>query len=377
MSILGFVVGDSISAGTWPPLLNTTVNDFAGGGNKLIVHIEPTYQSKVDNAINTTVYTVIQGGVNDAVAGETLADIKTALTSIVTSATTGGLTTLVMGMTPWKNNVNWTSALQTLTDDYNTWLAAQASIQGFTYLDIYTALEDPGTDELLAANDSGDGLHPNATGDAIVAGVANPIIDSLFTGINMADAKISALPAVTTAATTDEFAVNQGGTSKKMTRAQMHSLETGEQITLPLGGSAGAPTVAFGDGNTGFWEVIDNSLSLAIAGVQQFTWNGTAFMGPSAGNFYIPHSLTLANGTTIPTYSWQSDTDTGISHHIADNVSVICGAIEALRVEDSADLAATETSLWLYDLDNGALQQVSVGADDSGGVGFKVLRIAN
>jgi hypothetical protein len=37
----------------------------------------------------------------------------------------------------------------------------------------------------------------------------------------MADTKISALTAVTTPATTDEFAVNQGGTSKKMTLAQI------------------------------------------------------------------------------------------------------------------------------------------------------------
>ena len=37
----------------------------------------------------------------------------------------------------------------------------------------------------------------------------------------MADAKISALPAVTTPATTDEFPVNQGGTTKKETLAQI------------------------------------------------------------------------------------------------------------------------------------------------------------
>lgn len=37
----------------------------------------------------------------------------------------------------------------------------------------------------------------------------------------MADTKISALGAVATVATTDEYAVNQGGTSKKVTLAQM------------------------------------------------------------------------------------------------------------------------------------------------------------
>lgn len=37
----------------------------------------------------------------------------------------------------------------------------------------------------------------------------------------MADTKISDLTAVTTPATTDEFAVNQGGVSKKVTGAQV------------------------------------------------------------------------------------------------------------------------------------------------------------
>ena len=42
----------------------------------------------------------------------------------------------------------------------------------------------------------------------------------------MPDTKISALPAVTTPALTDEFAVNQGGVSKKATLAQVHTLPT-------------------------------------------------------------------------------------------------------------------------------------------------------
>src|SRR5215212_3180399 len=41
----------------------------------------------------------------------------------------------------------------------------------------------------------------------------------------MADTKISALPAVTVPDLTDEFAVNQGGTSKKVTRAQILDME--------------------------------------------------------------------------------------------------------------------------------------------------------
>src|SRR5690348_5522986 len=46
----------------------------------------------------------------------------------------------------------------------------------------------------------------------------------------MADQKISALAAVTTPAGTDEFAVNQGGTSKKETLAQIRGCSSAPSI---------------------------------------------------------------------------------------------------------------------------------------------------
>lgn len=51
----------------------------------------------------------------------------------------------------------------------------------------------------------------------------------------MADVKISALPAVSTPASTDQFAVNQGGTTKRQTRAQIHTLESGETLNATAG----------------------------------------------------------------------------------------------------------------------------------------------
>lgn len=76
----------------------------------------------------------------------------------------------------------------------------------------------------------------------------------------MADTKISSLTAVTTAATTDQFAVNQGGASKRMTLAQILAgsavpgpvpvggiiLWSGTVATIPTGwalcdGSANSP----------------------------------------------------------------------------------------------------------------------------------------
>jgi len=46
-------------------------------------------------------------------------------------------------------------------------------------------------------------------------------------------------------------------------------------------------------------------------------------------------------------------------------------------LETDSSAVASETRLLLYDVDTGALVRVSVGANDSGGTGFKVLRIPN
>lgn len=59
----------------------------------------------------------------------------------------------------------------------------------------------------------------------------------------MADTKISALPAVTAPALTDEFAVNQSGTSKKMTLAQVASV-VAASVQYTAAGAAQGATIA-------------------------------------------------------------------------------------------------------------------------------------
>lgn len=60
----------------------------------------------------------------------------------------------------------------------------------------------------------------------------------------MADTKISALTAVTTPAGTDEFAVNQGGTSKKLTLAQVKAFASPDTYTTLTSTQAFTSTTA-------------------------------------------------------------------------------------------------------------------------------------
>lgn len=191
----------------------------------------------------------------------------------------------------------------------------------------------------------------------------------------MADQKISELTAVTTPAPADEFAVNQGGTSKKMTRAQVHALEVGENLVLPLEDAPTDPPLKFGDGDSGFYEAADDDIRLALAAALVWAWTATLFSAAdAAGPGIANEAASSSNPTVLPN---KADLDSGLGWAAADNPCIVAGGQEAVRAEDPADLAATETSLWLFDFDNAAIQQVTVGAADSGGAGFKVLRIPN
>jgi len=205
----------------------------------------------------------------------------------------------------------------------------------------------------------------------------------------VADVKISALPAVVTPAAADEFVVNQGGTSRKETRAQVHTLEAAESITgadaagvailgeaatatnptlcpnkadldtgagwvaadqlsliaggvevvrliedttvqmiLPLQNDASVPSLAFGDGDTGIYQPGDNALGYAFAGNNRWNMNSSAFWS-------VPGPSLAANTTPSATVSTihpnVNDLDTGIGWVGTDVGALIAGGINVMQ----------------------------------------------
>ncbi len=112
----------------------------------------------------------------------------------------------------------------------------------------------------------------------------------------------------------------------------------GVRITLPLENDAATPTIAFGDGNTGFYEVSDNTMAVSVAGSRRaaFTSNGF-FMSTGTVGAGIAVALgarTIPN--VLPSFS---DNDTGIGSNYLepDEFSLIAGGVEAMRVVETAD----------------------------------------
>ncbi len=107
---------------------------------------------------------------------------------------------------------------------------------------------------------------------------------------------------------------------------------SGARLTLPKEDDAATPTLAFGDGDTGFYQASDNEIRIALGGVLQFGIKGSKIQGASASAFgLINENASATNPTMLPD---TTDEDTGIGQAAADQLSLIAGAIEGIRITE-------------------------------------------
>jgi len=129
----------------------------------------------------------------------------------------------------------------------------------------------------------------------------------------------------------------------------------------------------FKGGNHYLMEYADNYIGFYnSSGIQMIFHNNSIYRGTSTGTKIIFQG----SSSTTPSYTWRDYTNTGLglsttTHHPC----LIDGGTEALEVD--SDSTAGNTRLLVYDVDTGSLQRVSVGANDSGGSGYRLLRIPN
>lgn len=92
------------------------------------------------------------------------------------------------------------------------------------------------------------------------------------------------------------------------------------------------------------------------------------------------NSIIIGNNFT---FNWNSSTipKAAIKQPAAGRLQLCTGTLGISNGEPTLEMdnssTAGDTKMLLWDVDSAALVRVSVGADDSGGAGFKVLRIPN
>ena len=125
---------------------------------------------------------------------------------------------------------------------------------------------------------------------------------------------------------------------------------------------------------------IDTAATLYIAGAvlqaNLVTITTPYSIWVDAGASRFDGALVLAAGTaSLPTLTKLADLNTGIFFPADEQVGISSAGTERLRIDNTS--TATQTALLIYDVDNATLERVTVGVADSGGAGFKLLRIAN
>jgi len=137
----------------------------------LINPVEPSEKTGAKN-----VY-VLLAGINDIANGETLINLQSALTSLITYRKSQGFNCFVLSVT---SDVSLSAGEESIRLSYNSWLSAQASVQGFTFIDTCSdpnlAGQPPGANAYFS-----DGVHYTALTCSSIVGpmVYNSIIANI------------------------------------------------------------------------------------------------------------------------------------------------------------------------------------------------------
>ncbi len=162
------------------------------------------------------------------------------------------------------------------------------------------------------------------------------------------------------------------GTVRATLDNTLFRLYTGVFFNVSDDGSAAAPIITWNsDPDTGFYRVSANALGFTTGGAVRATLDNTLFRVYTGVFFYV----TDDGSATTPIISWNGDTNTGIFRAAADTLALAAGGATSFQVDGTT--TAGQTRMLVYDVDNATLERVTVGAADSGGAGFKVLRIPN
>lgn len=138
------------------------------------------------------------------------------------------------------------------------------------------------------------------------------------------------------------FRITDGITSVTLDAYGDIRVQGSNRVILPSSNDVNMPTLAFGDGDTGFYETADDQVSFASNGIEaiKFIGSSTLQMNSTNGAALIREAPSATN----PVYVFGNDSDTGIGTAAADQLSLIAGGVEGVRVTELGGLITTNIS---------------------------------
>lgn len=156
----------------------------------------------------------------------------------------------------------------------------------------------------------------------------------------------------------DQLSLIAGG--KEIARASENTTE--QFIINPQGdltGTAAAPSLAFGDGDTGFYEGSDDILDFSIAGAAQHRMQGNIFKGASNTSYRFSNST--ASDVTPNISPNNGDVDTGIGSAGMDQLSLIVGGVEGIRITEDTGAIGINMEGSIFGLEQSTSQSSVAG----------------
>ena len=139
----------------------------------------------------------------------------------------------------------------------------------------------------------------------------------------------------------------------------------GTRLSLPQETDVATPTLAFGDGDTGFTEILDDQLAIIINGAEKGRWDnvGLGFGGLTNRPGFVDEESTATNPVFIP---HRGDLNTGIGGGGFDKLSLIVGGIEMMNLTEgllSDDILFNHDKLGFFGVTVQSQQNHIVDAD--------------
>lgn len=132
------------------------------------------------------------------------------------------------------------------------------------------------------------------------------------------------------------------------------------KLRLPQENDASDPTLGFGNGRDGFYAESVAAIGVSLNGVKIARFNTGHFQMAAGGRL-----MNESESATNPTVCVNSDTDTGLGSAAADQLSLIAGGAELLRLSDAGGTKA------------GIFTGVAMTASGTDDVGLEINQILN
>ena len=135
------------------------------------------------------------------------------------------------------------------------------------------------------------------------------------------------------------------------------------QLLLPLSNDATTPTLAFGDGDSGFYESADDAITISLGTTQVWKFTGDSFQGALSGAPAMQREdATSTNPVVLPD---RDDIDTGIGHAAADQLSLIAGGVEGIRISEDTTIQVNSFGP--------VIKKYTITTDNTDGVGTHTI----